>query len=141
MKEFKLIVAGGRDFGDRKLMDKEIRNTVAELPDDCVVSIVSGMAKRRLPDGTTVSADWLAYAWALENKCVVYKYHANWKAEPRRAGYLRNQQMCDVADGLLAFHDGISKGTKHMIAIARNKGIYVKVIPYVNESNKAINYE
>lgn len=141
MKEFKLIVAGGRDFSDRQLMDREIRNTIAELPDGNAVSIVSGMAKRiNKETGETVSADWLAYEWALANKCMVYKYYADWNTHGKRAGYLRNQQMCDVADGLLAFWDGISKGTNHMITIARNKGIYVKIIPYSNNTNRAIEY-
>ncbi len=120
-KEFKLIVAGGRDFSDRELMDRQIRNTIAELPDDNVVSIVSGMAK---------GADSLAVQWAQIHQCKLYKHYADWTTHGKRAGYLRNQEMCDVADGLLAFWDGISKGTNHMITIARNKGIYVKVVRY-----------
>lgn len=121
MKEFKLIVAGGRDFLDRDLMDQWIKQVLIELPDDNVVSIVSGMAP---------GADTLAYQWALCNKCKLYKYYARWQAEGKRAGYIRNQEMCDASDGLLAFHDGVSKGTKHMIQIARNAGLYVKVVNY-----------
>jgi hypothetical protein len=120
-KEFKLIVAGGRSFVNRQLMDESINQTIAELPDQYSVSIVSGMAK---------GADQLGHEWALQNKCKVYKYYADWDTYGKRAGYLRNQQMCDVADGLLAFWDGISKGTLHMITIARNKGIYVRVVRY-----------
>ena len=130
MREFKLIVAGGRDFSDRELMDREIRNTVAELPDDRSVSIVSGMAKRTLQDGTTVSADWLAYEWAIANHCKVYKYYADWNTYGKRAGYLRNEDMAKVSHGLLAFWDGVSKGTKHMIQTARNMNLYVKVVRY-----------
>ena len=121
MREFKLIVAGGRDFSDRELMDREIRNTIAELPDDRSVSIVSGMAK---------GADWLAYEWAIANHCKVYKYYADWNTYGKRAGYLRNEDMAKVSHGLLAFHDGVSKGTKHMIQTARNMNLYVKVVRY-----------
>jgi hypothetical protein len=120
-KEFKLIVAGGRDFNDVELLDVSIRQVVAELPDDYVVSIVSGMAK---------GADKLGHQWAKENQCKVYEYYADWRAEPRRAGYLRNEAMAKVASGLLAFHDSISKGTAHMIHTARAKDLYVKVIKY-----------
>ena len=55
-KEFKLIVAGGRSFVNRQLMDESIKQTIAELPDQYSVSIVSGMAK---------GADQLGHEWAL----------------------------------------------------------------------------
>ena len=121
MKEFKLIVAGGRDFNNRELLDQTIKQVVAELPDDCVVSIVSGMAN---------GADALGYEWALHNKCKVYKHYAEWGKYGKRAGYLRNEEMAKHSQGLLAFWDGVSKGTKHMILTARNMGLYVKVINY-----------
>jgi hypothetical protein len=121
MKEFKLIVAGGRDFNDPELMDSAIRQVLAELPDDFVVSIVSGMAK---------GADKLGYEWAIENKCKVYKFYADWNQYGRRAGFLRNEEMSKVASGLLAFWDGSSTGTNHMIHLARSKDMYVKVVSY-----------
>lgn len=123
MKEFKLIVAGGRDFNDKELMDQTIKTVIAELPDDCVVSIVSGMAN---------GADALGYEWALHNKCKVYKHYAEWNKYGKRAGYIRNQEMCDNSQGLLAFHSNKinDKGTRHMIQCARNKGLYIKVSHY-----------
>lgn len=121
MKEFKLIVAGGRDFSDVELLDVSIRQVLAELPDDYVVSIVSGMAQ---------GADKLGYEWAVQNQCTVYKYYADWQQYGKRAGYLRNEAMAKVASGLLALHDGVSKGTAHMIHTARAKDLYVKVIKY-----------
>ncbi len=120
-KEFKLIVAGGRDFTDPALMNKSIHEVLAELPDDVCVSIVSGMA---------AGADSLGFVWAKNNNCKVYKFYADWKALGKRAGFVRNTDMANVAQGLLAFWDGKSKGTQHMIQIARNKGLYVKVINY-----------
>jgi hypothetical protein len=121
MKEFKLIVAGGRDFDNEDLLNQGIEQVLAELPDDVSVSIVSGMAR---------GADRLGYEYAKKNGVTVYPFYADWKSEPRRAGYIRNQDMANNSDGLLAFWDGISKGTRHMIAIARQKGMYVKVISY-----------
>jgi len=38
--------------------------------------------------------------------------------------------MADYADALVAFWDGKSKGTMHMINIAKKKGIQVKIIKY-----------
>lgn len=121
MKEFKLIVAGGRDFNNRELLDQTIKQVVAELPDDCVVSIVSGM------DEGTAS---LAYEWALYNKCKVYKHYPEWKKHLKRAKYIRNEEMGTNSQGLLAMNNGTNKDTKHMILTARNMGLYVKVINY-----------
>lgn len=123
MKEFKLIVAGGRDFNNRELLDQTIKQVVAELPDDCVVSIVSGMAN---------GADALGYEWALHNKCKVYKHYPEWKKLGKRAGYVRNEDMANNSQGLLAFQSEKSKdkGTTHMIQCARNQGLYVKVQYY-----------
>jgi len=38
--------------------------------------------------------------------------------------------MADVADALIAFWDGQSRGTKSMIEIARRKGLQVAVVKY-----------
>lgn len=40
--------------------------------------------------------------------------------------------MAEIADALIAFWDGSSKGTKHMIDIAKNKNLLVRVIEYNN---------
>lgn len=119
--EFKLIVAGGRDFSDEALLMQGINQVLAELPDDKVVSIVSGMAP---------GADTLAYQFAKDHKVRVYAMPADWKANGKRAGYMRNVDMANASHGLLAFWDTKSKGTKHMIDIARAKGLYVKIINY-----------
>ncbi len=125
-KEYKLIVAGGRDFNDPVLLDKELRRVIEELPGDLVVSIVSGMAK---------GADRLAYEWAKRNKCRVYERYADWRSEPRRGGFIRNSAMADESQGLLAFWDGKSRGTEHMITVARNKNLYVRVINYKSDAS------
>jgi len=38
--------------------------------------------------------------------------------------------MADYGDGLLAFWDGESKGTKNMIEVARIKDLQLKVVLY-----------
>jgi hypothetical protein len=38
--------------------------------------------------------------------------------------------MADYADGLIAFWDGKSKGTKHMIDTATQKGLVVHIVNY-----------
>ena len=46
------------------------------------------------------------------------------------AGPLRNEKMARVADALIAFWDGKSRGTKNMIDLANMKGISVRIVRY-----------
>lgn len=121
MNEFKLIIAGGRAFNNTEILSQGIKDALAELPDDVNVAIVSGCAP---------GADYLGLKFAIANKVKLYKMPAEWKAFGKRAGFKRNVEMANASHGLLAFWDGESKGTKHMIQVARNKGLYVKVVMY-----------
>lgn len=60
----------------------------------------------------------------------VDEFRADWDTHGKSAGYKRNSQMADHADMLIAFWDGKSKGTKHMIDLARAKKLIVKVVKY-----------
>lgn len=107
MKEFKLIIAGSRSFDNYELLSRTVF-ALAEDPklDGYGISIVSGMAP---------GADALAYMFAHRNGIQCYEMPANWQKFGKRAGYMRNAQMGDFADGLIAFWDGQSRGTAHMI--------------------------
>lgn len=119
MKEFKLIIAGGRDFTDTKMLSGVIDQLVnrGELK-DYAVSIVTGMAR---------GADMLAHEFALAFNVKRYEFPADWNQYGKRAGFIRNKQMGDFADGLLAFWDGESRGTKQMIEYMEslNKPVYI----------------
>ncbi len=45
MEEFKLIVAGGRDFNDYRLLSKTLNELANDEYADKSISIVSGMAR------------------------------------------------------------------------------------------------
>lgn len=46
------------------------------------------------------------------------------------AGIMRNAVMADNTDALIAYWDGISRGTKNMIDEARKKGLAVRIKRY-----------
>lgn len=106
MKEVKLIVAGGRDFDDYSLLCQVLRDQIEAYPDDWEISIVSGMAR-----GT----DSMAVAFAREHGAQLYEFPANWETHGKVAGFIRNQHMAEFGDLLIAFWDGSSRGTAHMI--------------------------
>lgn len=104
--EFKLIVAGSRGFKDYDLMLRAVIALMDHELADKKLSIVSGMAR---------GADQLGVRLANEFGLTLYKFPANWNGLGIKAGHIRNSQMADFADGLLAFWDGDSPGTRNMI--------------------------
>jgi ABC-type enterochelin transport system substrate-binding protein len=115
----KVIIAGGRNFNDYNKLRESCDNILVNQKD---VEIVSG---------TAAGADTLGERYAQEKGYEVKKFPAQWDLYGKSAGYKRNQQMAEYADGLIAFWDGKSRGTKHMIDIATNKGLKVRVIRYL----------
>lgn len=120
MDEFKLIVAGGRDFNDAELLSRTLYAMADVELADKSVSLVSGMAK---------GADALGYRFAKSLGIKCYEFPADWSLG-RKAGFMRNTQMGKFADGLLVFWDGQSHGTKHMIDYMNSINKPVTVINY-----------
>ena len=115
----KVIVAGSRTFSDRALAFAKLDRILANVgPGEC--TIVSGGAR---------GADRIgeAYARARGLKCEVFP--ADWAAG-RGAGYERNQRMAAVADALVAFWDGESRGTADMIRLMQTAGKPVRVVRF-----------
>jgi hypothetical protein len=77
--------------------------------------------------GTAGGVDTLGERWAQEQGIPVFRTPANWDKYGKRAGYLRNVEMAQGADALVAIWDGVSKGTRHMIDIARKMGLRVYI--------------
>lgn len=93
----------------------------------------------RVPEGLTVvhgacpkGADFLVSKWISKEDTTIIeeKYPADWKLFGHTAGFMRNEGMAKLgADLCIAFWDGISKGTLHMISQATKYEIPVRVVP------------
>lgn len=118
---FKVIIAGSRGFSNYKLLKDTCNNALREKKKTHNVIIISGHAK---------GADALGEKYANDEGLGLEIFPADWKKFGKSAGFRRNEQMAEFADGLIAFWDGESHGTKHMIDIANEKGIKTKVIEY-----------
>lgn len=119
-KVFKVIIAGGRDFNDLPLlkikMDKLLESKIKEGHEIIVIS------------GTARGADTLGEVYAKQRGYKVLRFPADWSLG-KRAGYLRNMQMSEEGDALVAFWNG-SKGTGHMIDIMKNAGKPYRIVNY-----------
>ncbi len=116
---FKVIIAGGREFDDYPLLEKTMDNLLSNVKVNIVV--VCGMAR---------GADSLGEKYAKSKGYQIDYFSADWKLYGKRAGYIRNEQMAKNADALVAFWDGQSRGTKHMIDLARKYNLKVRVKRY-----------
>lgn len=109
----KVIVAGSRTgFVARNVFE------AIEESQFIVTEIVSGHAQ-----GVDKDGEYYAYCNSLPIKVFI----PEWDTHGKKAGILRNKQMGNYADALVAVWDGNSKGTKHMIEYMQslNKPVYV----------------
>jgi hypothetical protein len=112
----KVIIAGGRTFDDYDLLCQKCDKALSTLK---TVEIVSGTAN---------GADKLGERYANERGYTIKQFPANWDKYGKSAGYKRNEEMAKYADALIAFWDGKSRGTKHMIDLAKQYDLKVKVV-------------
>jgi len=114
----KLIIAGGRDFSNYELLCEEVGRVIANFPQ---VEIVSGGAR---------GADLLGEHYAIDNSIPVKRFPAEWDKYGKSAGFRRNSDMAQYADHCICFWDGKSKGTGHMIDLAKKAGLRLVVVSY-----------
>lgn len=113
----RVIIAGSRTFCTEehyKRLQAQMDALICEfgMPDE----IVSGAAR---------GADRLGERYAKENQIPIKSMPADWDTYGKSAGYLRNKDMAEYGTCLVAFWDGESKGTMHMIKLAGDKGLDV----------------
>lgn len=88
--------------------------------------------------GTAEGVDRLGERWANMNNIPIEQYPADWGKYGKRAGFRRNWQMAEKADALVAIWDGKSRGTAHMIRVAREKKLQVYVVRYMTLADSKI---
>ena len=120
-ENYKLIIAGSRGFSNYRLLKEECDKFLREKEKEYNIIIVSGGAR---------GADSLGEKYANDSGFDLEIYPAQRKKYGKSAGFRRNEQMVQIADGVIAFWDGESHGTKHTIDISTEKGIDVKVVNY-----------
>lgn len=118
----KVIIAGSRTFNNYNLLNKTLQEV-----DLVIDEVVCGGAR---------GADTLGAEWAKKNGVPVKYFNAEWYIYGRAAGTIRNHQMGDYADYLVAFWDGKSSGTKDMFTYMQQLGKHGKVIIVKGEREK-----
>lgn len=128
--ELRVIIAGGREFDDFAKLKQECLDIISTKVKNVkteTIKIISGGAR---------GADRLGEEFARIAGYETKRFLADWDTHGKSAGYIRNTEMAKyAAEGgmvgmLIAFWDGNSRGTKHMIDLAKRYGLDVHVVKY-----------
>jgi len=113
----KVAIIGSRHYPNLDRVRKYVRKL---SPND---TIVSGGAK-----GVDQTAEDEARKLGME----VISVPPEWDKYGRRAGLVRNDMIVGMADCVVAFWDGVSRGTKYTIDLAKKQNMIVQVFNVVN---------
>ena len=116
----KVLVTGDRNWYDYNL----IRDALSALVLEGYTELIEGEAR---------GVDRLAARAGEAIGMNVIRVPAEWHLYGRSAGPIRNQEMLKKQpDLVMAFHDDLpnSKGTKHMVGIARKAGVPVRHVTH-----------
>lgn len=112
----KVVISGSRTIFDMNLVETAIIQSKFE-----VTEVVEGEAE---------GVDTLAREWAKKNNIPFTPFKAKWNIYgKKRAGKIRNLEMLDYGDCLIAVWDGHSPGTRHIMeaAVSRKMPMHVLI--------------
>jgi hypothetical protein len=116
----KVIIAGGREFNDYDLLKTKCDSILSEVNEP--IAIVSGKAN---------GADSLGERYAKEKGYFVIPFPPDYKKySPKVAPVMRNEEMAKIADCLIAFWNGKSRGTNDMITRAKAHSLKIRIVKY-----------
>lgn len=117
----RVVVAGCRNYTNYEEAKAYIDDCISDIRNKYAIIILSGCAS---------GADRLGERYATEHGYEIERYPANWIKFGRGAGPRRNKAMAEVADYVICFWNGKSRGTKSMIKFAKlfNKPLNIKMI-------------
>lgn len=116
MKEkITVAVVGSRTFNDWDFFFTKMQELFIVADIKCIVS------------GGARGADKMAERFAEVFEIPTQIFKPRWDTYGKAAGFIRNEDIIDAADAVVAFWNGKSTGTKHSIGLAEksNKTLYV----------------
>lgn len=113
----KIAVVGSRGYNNYPQFKERLEFYIQNLED---VVFVSG--------GCPSGADAMIKRWCHENDRELKEHLPDWENGGKKAGILRNTNIIEDADYLIAYYNGTSKGTLDSIKKAEKKGIPIKII-------------
>lgn len=114
----KVIIAGPRDFNDKDYIYKELDNIFYLIQQNL------NKEKIEIVQGGANGVDALAKQYARNYDMPCKEFKADWKQHGKAAGPIRNKEMAEYSNMLIAFQPGLpTKGTQNMIKTAKKYGL------------------
>ena len=118
----KIAIVGSRSFSDYSELENKVQKFLADW--DCELNSVE------IVSGGAVGADSLGELFAKNHQLEMISILPDWKKYGRGAGIVRNREIAETADAVIAFWDGASKGTKSTIDFFRDRKKKIKIVRY-----------
>jgi hypothetical protein len=88
-------------------------------------------------EGEAAGTDYLGFLYALRRGLKHIGYPADWDEHGKSAGYIRNVEMMEVAQFCIAFWDGKSRGTQHVVRNCHRYDVSLRTIQIEPENRHA----
>lgn len=112
----KLAIVGSREFTDYQFLE----DSILEWAIEPIELIISGGAR-----GADSLAEQFAAKWNIPTQIFI----PDWDRFGRAAGMIRNKDIIENADCVIAFWNGTSKGTANSIQYAKTLGMGLYIVP------------
>ena len=121
MATVKIVIAGCRNYYNYNEAKAYLDDCLAEIKSTDEIIILSGGAS---------GADKLGERYARDNNFQIELFLPEWGKYGKSAGPRRNELMAQACDYVICFWDGISRGTRSMIAYAKeyDKPLFIKML-------------
>ena len=125
----RVAVVGSRHIEDERMKEKAYALLCRHIPVNAT-EIVSGGA---------VGIDTLAEIYAQRNGLPTKIFKPDYARYGKRAPIMRNDEIVDYAQYVLALWDGQSHGTAYTVASCIQKGVPVKVVSFDADADEDTN--
>ena len=122
----KLAIIGSRGLTDYEWFKQEVYNHFFHQSPDGDGGAMEWFGMNEVISGGAAGADQFAARlvreWNESQKCEDIKlteHLPDWNRYGKRAGFVRNELIIKDADMVLAFWDGVSRGTANSLSIAK----------------------
>ena len=117
-KDIKLAIVGSRTFNDYNLLERHINDIAKSFN---IIKIISGGAN---------GADKLGEKYANKHEIPTSILNPDWEKYGRGACFIRNKNIVNSSDKVVAFWDGKSKGTQNSINLAEKQNKLIQIVEF-----------
>lgn len=114
--EKRVVIGGSRDYSEYNNFKLRVTEILIKEASGCNITVLSGHCR---------GVDLMAEKLADELGCCLEIYPPDWHKYGKGAGVVRNREMVNSCDIVIAFWDGKSKGTHNLITLAEKLSKHV----------------